>query len=121
MNIFDAIANQSVGVTNNQVKNEQKQVQQAKPEYKPDIIDICSQKIINNRDLTDTVTIPRHLFKGYFCLTVGTTINAISGMLKNKNVSKGMTIAGSLISIFGTYNFVKPFLKPKKELTKPEK
>ena len=42
-------------------------------------------------------------------------------MLKNKNVSKGMTVAGSLISIFGTYNFVKPFLKPKKELTKAEK
>ena len=121
MNIFDAIANQNLNVVNNQLKNEQKQVQQSKPEYKPDIIDICSQKIINNRDLNDTVTIPRHLFKGYFCLTVGTTINAISGMLKNKNVSKSMTIAGSLISILGTYNFVKPFLKPKKELTKAEK
>lgn len=121
MNIFDAIANQNVSVVNNQIKPEPKQVQKAGIEYKPDIIDICSEKIINNRDLKDTVTIPRHLFKGYFCLTVGTTINAIAGMLKENKASKALTIVGSLIALFGTFNFVKPFLKPQNQLTKVEK
>jgi len=88
---------------------------------KPDILDICSEKIINKRDITDTVTMPRAIFKGYLCFTAGTAINAIAGMLKKGNLSKGLSIAGSLISILGTFNFVKPFLIPEKELTKSEK
>ena len=121
MNIFDAIANQNVNVVNNQAKNEQKQIQQTKLEYKPDIIDICSEKIVNKRDITDTVTMPRAIFKGYLCFTAGTTINAISGMLNKGKLSKGLGIAGSLLAILGTFNFVKPFLIPEKNLTKEEK
>lgn len=79
-------------------------------EYKPDVFDKVSEKIINNRDITDTVTMPRAIFKGYLCFTAGTAINAIGGMLKNEKASKGLAIAGNLISILGTFNFVKPFL-----------
>ena len=81
-----------------------------KVEYKPDLLDIASEKIINNRDITDTVTMPRAIFKGYLCFTAGTAINAIGGMLKNDIAKKTLGIAGSLISILGTFNFVKPFL-----------
>jgi len=49
-------------------------------------------------------------FKGYLCFTAGTTINAIAGMLKKGTASKILGIVGSLISILGTFNFVKPFL-----------
>ncbi|MBQ8886667.1 MAG: hypothetical protein IJY61_03105 [Candidatus Gastranaerophilales bacterium] len=122
MTVFDAITNQGVSVVNNQVKKEEpKKVQQTKLEYKPDILDICSEKIINKRDITDTVTMPRAIFKGYLCFTAGTAINAISGMLKKGKTSKVLGIAGSLISILGTFNFVKPFLIPEKQLTKEEK
>ena len=123
MNIFDVIANQSVSVSNNQIQSEQKtkQVEPTKLEYKPDILDICSEKIVNKRDITDTVTMPRAIFKGYLCFTAGTAINAIAGVLEKNTVSKALGIAGSLISIFGTYNFVKPFLIPENKLTKPEK
>lgn len=93
----------------------------AKKELKPDILDICSEKIINNKDITDTVTMPRAIFKGYLCFTAGTAINAIAGMIKKGKLSKGLSIAGSLISVVGTFNFVKPFLLPEKELTKSEK
>ena len=113
MNVVDSIINKNLRV-NTENKTQPPRVEQKKLEYKPDIIDICSEKIINNRDITDTVTIPRHLFKGYFCLTAGTTINAIAGMLKNKEVARGMSIAGSLIALLGTFNFVKPFFKPQK-------
>ncbi len=79
-------------------------------ESKPDIIDFISKKAIDPKDVNDTVTMPRAIFKGYLCFTAGTAINAIAGMLKNANAKKALGIAGSLISILGTFNFVKPFL-----------
>ena len=96
------------------VIQENKEVQPVKQEttkldYKPDLLDIASEKIVNKRDITDTVTMPRAIFKGYLCFTAGTAINAIAGMLKNDKAKKGLGIAGSLISILGTFNFVKPF------------
>lgn len=89
-------------------------------EYKPDVLDILSEKVVNKNDLNDMVTTPRAIFKGYLCFTTGTTINAISALIKNDKVKKGLAIAGSLISIYGTYNFVKPYLI-KGDLTKSEK
>lgn len=121
MNVFDAITNQNINTVNNKVTTEPQKVQQTKLEYKPDIIDICSEKIVNKRDITDTVTMPRAIFKGYLCFTAGTTINAISGMLEKGKLSKGLGIAGSLLAILGTFNFVKPFLIPEKKLTKTGK
>ena len=86
-------------------------------ENKPDIIDFISKKVINPKDVNDTVTMPRAIFKGYMCFTAGTAINAIGGMLKNDVAKKFLGIAGTLISIVGTFNFVKPFLY--KETEKP--
>lgn len=91
-------------------------------EYKPDILDIFSEKVVNKRDITDTVTVPRAIFKGYLCFTAGTTINAIAGMMKKSGFSKYLGIAGSLVAIYGTFNFVKPFLiKENKEKSQPNK
>ena len=53
---------------------------------------------------------PRAIFKGYMCFTAGTALNALGGMLKNEKAKKALAIAGTLISIVGTFNFVKPFL-----------
>ena len=81
-----------------------------KLDYKPDLIDICSDKIISNHDIRDTVTMPRAIFKGYLCFTAGTAINAIAGVIKNDKTKGALQIVGSIISIIGTFNFVKPFL-----------
>lgn len=96
-------------------------IQSKKDEYKPDVLDFLSEKVVNKNDLNDMVKTPRAIFKGYLCFTVGTTINAISSLIKNEKVKKGLAIAGSLTSIYGTYNFVKPYLIRNKELTKNEK
>ncbi len=109
MNVLNIVSNQNE-IVNNKIQQQNKQSQQPKLEYKPDILDICSEKIIKNRDITDTVTMPRAIFKGYLCFTAGTAINSIAGMLKHEKAKKGLSIAGSLISILGTFNFVKPFL-----------
>ena len=92
-----------------------------KTEYKPDILDIFSKKVINERDVNDMVTAPRAIFKGYLCFTTGTAINAIAAMIKNAKVKTGLLIAGTLASIYGTFNFVKPFLIKQENLTKSEK
>ncbi len=91
-------------------------------EYKPDIVDFISKKVVNKDDIKDTVTMPRAIFKGYLCFTAGTAINAIAGMVKKFGaLSKTLGIIGSIISIYGTYNFVKPFLLKENDLTKEEK
>lgn len=92
-----------------------------KDEYKPDILDFFSEKVVNKNDINDMVTTPRAIFKGYLCFTTGTALNAISAMIKQSKISKALAIAGSVISIYGTYNFVKPFLIREKGLTKQEK
>ena len=94
-----------------------------KTESKKDFLDIFSEKVANRKDITDTVVVPRAIFKGYLCFTAGTAINAIAGMIKKGTVSKVLGIAGSLTAIYGTFNFVKPFIiKEKKEnLTEGEK
>ncbi len=92
-----------------------------KPNEKKDILDKFSEKVVNKKDINDTVTVPRAIFKGYLCFTAGTALNAIAGMLKKENkVTKGLAIGGSLMSIYGTFNFVKPFLIKEKDLTKDE-
>ena len=118
MNVFDNFSNITIGHINNFPKTKESS---RKEEYKPDILDILSEKVVNKKDLNDMVTTPRAIFKGYLCFTAGTAINAITSLLNDNKFSKGLKIAGSLISIYGTYNFVKPYLIRNKNLTKTEK
>lgn len=95
-------------------ENKQSIKQPKKIEYKPDILDTFSEKVVSRRDITDTVTVPRAIFKGYLCFTVGTAINSIASLLNHEKIKKGLAIAGTLTSIYGTYNFVKSFLVKEK-------
>ena len=81
-----------------------------KTENKKDILDIFNEKVANRKDITDTVTMPRAIFKGYLCFTAGTAINAMAAIIKHEKVKGAMQIIGSAIAILGTFNFVKPFL-----------
>lgn len=122
MNVFTDISSIN-NAPKQTVSNEPQKNVVASPkiEYKPDILDIFSEKVVNKRDLTDMVTVPRTIFKGYLCFTAGTAINAIASLTGSNKLSKGLGILGNIISIYGTYNFVKPFLIKEKELTKTEK
>lgn len=111
--------NKSVPVSKNNVQNANSV--SSKIEYKPDVMDIFSKKVVNKRDLTDMVTTPRAIFKGYLCFTAGTAINAIAGFIKNEKIANPLKILGSVISVYGTFNFVKPYLIKNTELTKSEK
>ena len=120
MNVFDNFTQITTNNINKktEIKKTEKVVIQ---EYKADILDILSEKVVNKNDLNDMVTTPRAIFKGYLCFTAGTTINAIASLLKDNKFTKGLKKAASVISIYGTYNFVKPYLIRNKDLTKTEK
>ncbi len=110
----------------NQSKEQIKNTQTNNPavknsNIKPDILDIFSKKVINPKDVNDMVTVPRAIFKGYLYFTTGTALNAVSGILKKGNLSKGLTILGSVLSVIGTFNFVKPFIYKNDDLTKSKK
>lgn len=82
--------------------------------YKPDFLDKLSENVVNKRDLNDMVTVPRSVFKGYLCFVLGTTVNSLANIIfkspKTLKAAKAFNVLGSLISFYGTFNFVKPFL-----------
>lgn len=65
----------------------------------------------NSADMTDTLIVPRTIFKGYLGIMAGTTLVTIGSLLnKYKKISKPLTIAGLLSSLYGTWAFVRPYI-----------
>jgi len=85
-------------------------------QYPPTMFDKIMEKVVNKRDLQDTVTVPRSIFKGYLGIMMGTTILTIGSFIpKLPKTSNLLKIAGLVISAIGTFDFVKMFLVRKKE------
>ena len=87
-----------------------------KPEEKPkkstDILSSFNTKVKNSADMTDTLVVPRTIFKGYLGIMMGTTLGAFGGMLSKKapKISKGFNVAGLLTGAYGTWAFVRPYI-----------
>lgn len=65
----------------------------------------------NSADMTDTLIVPRTIFKGYLGIMAGTTLVTIGSLLnKYKKISKPLTITGLLSSLYGTWAFVRPYI-----------
>ncbi len=66
----------------------------------------------NSSDMTDTIVVPRTIFKGYLGIMAGTTLATIGGLITSKmpKAGKTLSIAGLLASLYGTYAFVRPFI-----------
>lgn len=96
--------------------------------FKPSLFDSIMEKVVNPRDLNDTVHVPRSIFKGYLSFMVGTAIASMGTLIKNikpfgkelsaiPNICTAVSIA---LTAIGTFEFVKPFMvkeKPKTEET----
>lgn len=88
-------------------------------QYPPSMFDKIMEKVVNKRDLQDTVTVPRSIFKGYLGIMMGTTILTLGSFIpKLPKTSNLLKIAGLVISAIGTFDFVKPFFIRKKEENK---
>jgi len=80
---------------------------------KKSILDNLHSYTKNYADMTDTVVVPRTIFKGYLGFMTGTTLVTIGSLInktKNPKLFKGTMIAGLLTSLYGTWAFVRPFV-----------
>ncbi len=73
------------------------------------ILEKFHEKTKNSADMTDTIVVPRTIFKGYLGIMAGTTLVTLGAFGKNK-FAKTLSIAGLLSSLYGTYAFVRPFI-----------
>lgn len=68
-------------------------------------------KVKNSADLSDTITVPRTIFKGYLGVMSGMTLLTLGGLTsKFPKISKPLNILGTLVSMYGTWAFVRPYI-----------
>lgn len=84
-------------------------VQQSKNK-KESFLDKIHENTKNHADMTDTIVVPRTIFKGYLGIMVGTTLVTLGGLFKNSKIKAGTVGAGLLASLYGTWAFVRPFI-----------
>lgn len=73
-------------------------------------LDRIHENTKNSADMTDTIVVPRTIFKGYLGIMAGTTIVTLGGLISNPKLFKGTVAAGLLTSLYGTWAFVRPFI-----------
>ena len=74
-------------------------------------LDNFSTKVKNSADLSDTITVPRTIFKGYLGVMSGMTLLTLGGLTsKFPKISKPLNILGTLVSMYGTWAFVRPYI-----------
>ena len=78
---------------------------------KSDFLSQFHEKTKNYADMTDTVVVPRTIFKGYLSIMAGTTLVTLGSLaVKHPKLSKFLSLSGLLASLYGTYAFVRPFV-----------
>ena len=78
---------------------------------KKDFLVQFHEKTKNSADMTDTIVVPRTIFKGYLGIMAGTTLLSLGSFLKKPAFfSKFLSVSGLLTSMYGTYAFVRPFI-----------
>lgn len=78
---------------------------------KHDFLSKFHEKAKNSADMTDTILVPRTIFKGYLGIMTGTTLLTLGSLLnKYAKFSKTLSVTGVLTSMYGTYAFVRPFI-----------
>lgn len=80
-------------------------------EQKIDLLSMFHEKAKNTADMTDTIVVPRTIFKGYLGIMGGTTLITLGANLTRfKKLSRTLNILGLLTSFYGTWAFVRPFI-----------
>lgn len=77
---------------------------------KKSFLDRIHENTRNNADMTDTIVVPRTIFKGYLGIMVGTTLVTLGGLFKNAKTKTSLIGAGLIASLYGTWAFVRPFI-----------
>lgn len=96
----------------NQIQISKQETSNTQAERKS-FLDNIQSKVKNASDMTDTIVVPRTIFKGYLGIMTGTTIVTLGGLInreKHPAVFKGTMAGGLLTSLYGTWAFVRPFI-----------
>lgn len=79
---------------------------------KHDILEKFHSAAKNSADMTDTILVPRTIFKGYLGIMAGTTLVTVGSLIAKSlpKISKAFSLSGLAASLYGTYAFVRPFV-----------
>lgn len=72
--------------------------------------DKFQDKLKNSADMSDCITVPRTIFKGYLGIMTGTTALTASSFIKNPIAKKCLGLGGLATSLYGTWSFVRPYI-----------
>lgn len=67
-------------------------------------------KLKNSADMSDCITVPRTIFKGYLGVMAGTTLATVAGLTKNKTLKTTLMLTGAALSTYGTWAFARPYV-----------
>lgn len=67
-------------------------------------------KLKNSADMSDCITVPRTIFKGYLGVMTGTTLATVAGLTKNKTLKTTLMLTGAVLSTYGTWAFARPYV-----------
>lgn len=75
-------------------------------------LDKFETSIRNSADLSDTIKVPRTIFKGYLAFMAGTALTTVAAIAQKKypKVSNTFNIISAGLIIYGTYSFVRPYI-----------
>ena len=78
---------------------------------KSSLLDRFETNVRNSADMTDTLVVPRTIFKGYLGIMSGTVLATLGAFIsKPKPVSTALKITGLGLSAYGTWAFVRPYI-----------
>ena len=99
--IIDRIGSVRFSATDNTMTNK----------HKSDFLSKFHENAKNSSDMTDTVVVPRTIFKGYLGFMAGTALLTVGSLItKPKMLSKFFSLAGTITSLYGVYAFVRPYI-----------
>ena len=76
-----------------------------------DLLSKFHENTKNFADMTDTVVVPRTIFKGYLAIMTGTTFVTLgSSIPQHPRFSSCLKVGGLLTSLYGTWAFVRPYI-----------
>lgn len=67
-------------------------------------------KLRNSADMSDCISVPRTIFKGYLGIMFGTTLASIAGFTKNKTLKTSLMLGSAGLSTYGTWAFARPYV-----------
>ena len=81
------------------------------PNRQKSFLDKFQTEVKNSADMTDTIVVPRTIFKGYLGIMIGTALTTIGAFVqKPKALSTPLKTAGIILSTYGTWAFVRPYI-----------